>query len=94
MTVFVFPKRTKEEGALKLYVFTSLQSASVFGSNCNLSVPENNPACLDPDTNETGYVFEAGNGPTTGRCVEDRYGNGQCEIQAWCEVEEENDTIT
>jgi len=43
-----------------------------------------------------GHVFEAGNGPTTGRCRFNEYGDGrgQCEIKAWCPVEEEDDNIT
>lgn len=52
-----------------------------------------NSACVDASGNP-GIVFEAGNGPTTGRCVNSSSGTGQCEIRAWCEVEEENDTIT
>ena len=39
-------------------------------------------------------MFEAGNGPTTGRCVPDKNGNGQCEVKAWCPIEEEDDDIT
>ena len=73
-----------------------VQSPGVFGSNCTLNETdpdEMNVACLDPVTNMSGRVFEAGNGPTTGRCVNTSTG-GQCEILAWCEVENEDDDIT
>ncbi len=48
----------------------------------------NNTAC------GVGKVFEAGHGPTTGRCVPGSNGKGQCEIKGWCEVQMENDAIT
>ncbi len=48
----------------------------------------NNTAC------GVGKVFEAGHGPTTGRCVPGSNGKGQCEIKGWCDVQMENDAIT
>lgn len=53
---------------------------------------EMNSACLDSN-NRSGVVFEAGNGPTTGRCLNTSSG-GRCEIKAWCNVEMEDDEIT
>lgn len=66
----------------------------MYNSDCNLTIPEDNPRCLDPVDGTPGYVFEAGNGPTTGRCVRDKNGEGRCEIMAWCDVEDEIDNIT
>ncbi len=63
---------------------------SVYKSNCSLDVPTDNPACL---RNNEAFTFEGGNGPTTGNCVEVADGSGQCEIQAWCQVEDEDDEI-
>ena len=71
---------------------SSLQSPSVFNSTCNLTIPNDNPACLNEDL-ET-YTLEGGNGPTTGNCIPDDDGNGRCEIYGWCETEIEDDDIT
>ena len=76
----------------KAFLGAFIQSSSVFGSNCTVNPDNpdelNNSACLD--SHGRPKVFEAGNGPTTGRCLE----SGQCEIRAWCDVEEENEAIT
>ena len=74
-----------------------MQSPTVLGSSCTIGDPNiPNPRCVDPVSKETGYVFEAGNGPTTGRCVENPFNEslGQCEIKGWCDVESENESIT
>lgn len=80
---------------LKLACFHSVQSLSVFKSNCSVDIPTNNPACLDG--NNMSLTLEGGNGPTTGNCIpvedDDRGGGGRCEIYAWCDTEVENDTI-
>lgn len=71
-----------------------VQSSSVFGSNCTVDPDDinatNNSACLDDGRPK---VFEAGNGPTTGLCLNTTEG-GRCQIRAWCDVEEEDDEIT
>lgn len=72
-------------------VFLWMQSQSVFDSDCNLTFPTNNTDCLDAD--HQSFTFEGGNGPTTGNCVPVADGTGQCEIRAWCDVENENDNI-
>ena len=73
-----------------------MQSLSVYNSGCNLSLgEENNPHCLDD--NGQSFTFEGGNGPTTGVCVpvgDGSGGVGQCQIRAWCDVEDENDNVT
>ena len=57
------------------------------GSSC-----ETDDDCLE------GTVLEAGNGPYTGRCVNNTYDETgttkQCEIRGWCPVELEDDEIT
>lgn len=72
---------------------TCAEAKSVYKSSCN---PEDEVhfECLNPRDNSTGYVLEGGNGPTTGGCINMSDGTGQCEIRGWCEVENENDTIT
>ncbi len=64
-----------------------LQSPHVYNSGCS----------TDADCTR-GKVFEAGNGPATGRCVanprDPSGGSKQCEIQAWCPVELEDDDVT
>lgn len=68
------------------------ESQSVVDSKCNLTYPTDNTDCLD--ANHQSFTFEGGNGPTTGNCVPVADGTGQCEIRAWCDVENENENIS
>ena len=68
-----------------------MQSQSVHNSSCNLTIPTNNPHCL---RDNKGFTFEGGNGPTTGNCVPVADGTGQCEVYAWCDIEQEDEEIT